>query len=75
MRNMTEEDITVSFVNNSDTQWEYGEAFEVEALLDDVWYELPVLPEAGWYDIASVVELGEEREHTYYVQARNGKRM
>ena len=68
----TEEDISVSFVNNGEMEWTFGDAFAVEVLLDGAWYELPML-RGGWYDIGYVVESGEERENTYPVKAAYGE--
>lgn len=62
----TGDSVTVSFSNEGDEEWTYGEYFSLQVLLDDVWYEIPPMPgEHGFADIASILPPGRTQEETY----------
>ena len=58
--------LTVTLENTTDTEWAYGEAFSVQALLDGTWYSIPMLPDNwGFNSIGILLAPGERSEKTY----------
>ena len=58
--------LTVTLENTTDTEWAYGEAFSVQALLDGTWYNVPTLPgNWGFNSIGLLLPPGERSEKTY----------
>ena len=63
----TADALTVELTNNGSTEWLYGEYFSLNVLLDDVWYDVPVLDDKnyGFTSIGIVLQAGESHEQTY----------
>ncbi|MDR0797301.1 MAG: hypothetical protein LBE70_01060 [Nitrososphaerota archaeon] len=60
--------VTVTIANNRDMVWTYGVAYELQVLLDGVWYEISVTPgHWGFTSVALTIPGGAEREETYYL--------
>lgn len=58
--------LTVSFQNQGEAEWSYGEYFTLQARIDDVWYVVPPMPgEWGFHDIAHILPAGTAQEETY----------
>lgn len=59
--------ITVELTNNTGTDWCYGEYFSLQVLLNDTWYDVPVLDDKNYAfaDIGIILPDGENREKTY----------
>ena len=61
-----DETVSVNIVNNSGTEWMYGEHYYLQVSLDGVWYEIPATPgNWGFNDIGLIVQDGEEQNKTY----------
>lgn len=58
--------VTVNIINKSGAEWMYGEAFGLEVLLEDLWYDVP--PASGNWAFTSIgllIQDGETQEKTY----------
>ncbi|MDR1158744.1 MAG: hypothetical protein LBK75_10675 [Oscillospiraceae bacterium] len=61
--------VTVTIAANSGTSWHYGEYYALQVFLEDVWYEIPVMPKHwGFHDIALLLQAGEKKNQTYYLK-------
>jgi len=58
--------VTVTITNESGAEWSYGEYYNLQVLLDGVWYEIPAVP-GNWsfHDIAFTIQDGENQDKTY----------
>lgn len=60
--------VTVNIINNSGSEWFYGEYYRLQVLLDDEWYEIPTASgNFGFNDIGFIIKDGEERSMTYHL--------
>ncbi len=59
--------VNVTIKNDGEEEWDYGEHFSLQILLDSVWYNIPVLGELAFEDIGYTLMPGEEQNHTYYL--------
>ena len=60
------ETVSVNITNNSSADWEYGEGFLLQVLLDGIWYEVPFRPGPwGFLLVGHIVQSGEERQHNF----------
>lgn len=66
-KEQTADSVTVELTNSGRTEWTYGEYFTLQALLDGVWYEVPVLDDKnyGFTSIGIQLAAGETAEKTY----------
>ena len=65
----TNENVTFTLTNNNDIYWFYGVHFRVDALLGDVWYNIPATPgNWGFVDIGLILEAGQTETKTYELQ-------
>jgi len=60
--------VAVNIANNRTTQWMYGEFFDLQVLLDGIWYEIPTVPE-NWAFLAIGINIkgGEEQRKMYNI--------
>ena len=67
LKEQTDEDITVELTNHSGTEWFFGEYFSLQVLLNDAWYNVPVLSDRnyGFHDIAWLLSAGKTQAKTY----------
>lgn len=67
LNEQTSEKVTVKLSNRGDTEWMYGEYFSLQVLLNDGWYNVPVLDDKnyGFTDIGIILPAGESREESY----------
>jgi len=62
----TSKDVTFTLTNNNDVYWFYGVHFKVDVLLDDTWYDIPMLPENwAFIDIGLILQAGQSETKTY----------
>lgn len=56
--------LTVAIKNNADNQCIYGEHFDLEKKINEIWYTVPVTIEGGYgfNDIGYMLSSGEDRE-------------
>lgn len=58
--------LTVSFTNNGEKKWYFGEYFEVQAQLDGKWYNIPKLPGDWVYPAIALLVMPQQiLEHEY----------
>lgn len=59
--------LEVTFRNESDEQWIFGQRFHLGVCLDDVWYYVPSMPYGTWFfeDIAYLIEPGGTMTRRY----------
>lgn len=62
----TENSVTVRYTNNGEKNWQYGEHFYLDVLLDGEWYDVPEQP-GNWcfIDIGYTLPAGEAFSKTY----------
>lgn len=67
LKEQTADKITVELTNNGSTEWCYGKYFSLQALLDGVWYNVPVLDDKNYAftDIGILLFAGESQEESY----------
>jgi len=58
--------VSVYITNENDTEWMYGQHFEIHVLLNNIWYDIPV-DKDNWVftDEGLIVQAGETIEHNY----------
>ena len=63
----TETALNVTIENNSVKEWEYGQNFAVQVLLDGVWYDVPTTPDTNWVFTSELMILpkGEKVDRSY----------
>lgn len=63
----TEDEVTVTFCNDTEEEWGFSEYYSLQVLLDGTWYQIPVTPENNWgfNDIEWILPAGEERSMSY----------
>ena len=54
----TADEITVEITNESGTEWDYGYAYTVQVLLDEVWYEIPAERDMSFIEILLMIPDG-----------------
>ena len=58
--------VKVNIANNKDSEWMYGEHYNLQLLLDGVWYEVPPMPgQWAFNDIGLIVRADERQNKTY----------
>ncbi len=64
---VTAEKVEVLFSNHSDRTWSFGASYNIDVLLDGVWYDVPTLPdqELTIPSIAWVLDAGGTHQMTY----------
>jgi len=64
----SDQEVTVRYVNYKETEWAYGLYAELHALVDGVWYNLPIQSNYAVIDIARLVPAGKSAEESYSLQ-------
>ena len=67
LEEQTNGNITVELTNDSAAEWCYGEHFSLQVLLDDTWYNVPVLDDKNYafIDIGILLPAGKTQAKTY----------
>lgn len=61
--------ITINIKNNTSEELYYGEAYEIEYLKNNTWYEVPFTNEASFTDIGII--LGPNKTNTHEISLDN----
>lgn len=64
----TEDAITVRFTNDSGTEWGYGYAYAVQAMVDGVWYDIPAEENMAFIEILLMVPQGRAAEESFSLE-------
>lgn len=63
-----ENSAVVIISNDSDEDWSFGEFYEVQVLLDDIWYEIPTVPgNWGFNCLGYYLPAGQSQSMTHYM--------
>jgi hypothetical protein len=69
------EQLEILIINSSKQAIEYGANFRLEVNIDDIWYRIDdMTTDSGdhpWIDILYILEEGEEKSYTYYIDYYN----
>lgn len=66
-----EDRLTVEITNNKAEDWGYSKHFNIQALVDGVWYDLPTIPGLGYeymIEIAILLPAGKTQEEVYKLE-------
>ncbi|WP_330408648.1 immunoglobulin-like domain-containing protein [Romboutsia weinsteinii] len=61
--------ITINIKNNTSEELYYGEAYEIEYLKNNIWYEVPFTDDASFTDIGII--LGPNKTNTHEISLDN----
>jgi len=66
LKSWDDDTASVYITNNTNTEWIYGQLYEIHVLLNNMWYEIPIDKENwAFTSDALVVQAGETIEHNY----------
>jgi hypothetical protein len=61
---VSQSEIVIVYTNNTNEEFTYGKAYEIEQLEDGVWSAVPSLPGIIWNDVAYAVGAGQSVTET-----------
>ena len=61
-----EDQVSVYISNNTDAEWMYGQHYSLHVLIDDDWYDVPLIPGGGAFtDIGLIVPANDVQTQIY----------
>ena len=62
---LDENEICITYHNETEEQWHYGENYSLQVFLDEEWYYVPLKKSEATQDIAFILEAKETKEERY----------
>lgn len=64
---VTEDKVKVLLSNHGDEMWSFGESYNIDVMLDGVWYDVPILPGETLLipAISWILDVGKTQQKTY----------